>query len=84
MSFFLTLFIQLANGWSPLRTGLSYIPFEAGTHTSSLEAAGSPPPVALVEGFQRAFLVGVGMLVCAALVAPLIGRVRADRAALPV
>jgi Major Facilitator Superfamily len=29
MFFFMTLYMQLANGWSPLHTGLAYLPFEA-------------------------------------------------------
>jgi hypothetical protein len=45
MFFFITLFMQIVLGYSPIRTGIAYLPFAIGTVTSSARASQLIPRV---------------------------------------
>jgi hypothetical protein len=72
MFFFVTLYMQNVLRYSPLRTGLSYLP-----------AAHTPPPEALTAGFQRALLVSALCLVAAGAIALRASNTRGEPAATP-
>lgn len=64
--------------------GIAALVTVATDRAASMAAEGSAPQAAMVEGFQLAFILSAGLLLAAALVAPLMGRVRATGAPLPV
>jgi EmrB/QacA subfamily drug resistance transporter len=59
--------------------GLAILATVANGHTEDLLKTGSPPPVALTEGFQRAFSVGAGFAIVGAALAMLLISGRASR-----
>ena len=52
----------------------------ANSRIDDLAAAGTPMPVALTEGFQRAFLVGAGLAIAGAVLAMVLVSSKASRA----
>lgn len=61
MFFFLTLYMQVVQGWSALRTGLSYVPFSLALGLFSALSA----KVMTARGLQPRLLIGVGSLIAA-------------------
>ena len=63
--------------------GLAILSAIATARTGDILSVGDSPSVALTEGFQRAFLVGAGFLVAAALVAFFAANIRAKPEPIP-
>jgi EmrB/QacA subfamily drug resistance transporter len=59
--------------------GLAILATVANSRIDDLTASGSPPNVALTEGFQSAFMVGAGMAIVGAILAILLVSSRASR-----
>jgi EmrB/QacA subfamily drug resistance transporter len=59
--------------------GLAILATVANSRIDDLTASGSPPNVALTEGFQSAFLVGAGMAIAGAILAIVLVSGRASR-----
>jgi predicted MFS family arabinose efflux permease len=59
MFFFLSLFIQNVMGYSPLKTGVAFLPFSAGIIISATIVS------SLVNRFDARYIAGVGTLVAA-------------------
>ena len=60
--------------------GLAILATVANSRIDDLAAAGTPMPVALTEGFQRAFLVGAGLAIAGAVLAMVLVSSKASRA----
>ncbi len=60
--------------------GLAILATVANSRIDDLAASGSPMPVALTEGFQRAFLVGAGLAIAGAVLAMVLVSSKASRA----
>jgi len=63
--------------------GVAVLVTVASDHTAGLIAAGTPAGDALSSGFHAAFVVDAALLVAAAVLAPLLGRVRVTGPPLP-
>jgi len=59
--------------------GLAILATVANSRIDDLAASGSPLPVALTEGFQRAFLVGAGLAIAGAVLAMVLVSSKASR-----
>ena len=59
--------------------GLAILASVANSRTGDLVAGGDPMPVALTEGFQRAFMVGAGFAILGAILASVLISSRASR-----
>jgi len=59
--------------------GLAILASVANSRTGDVVAGGAPMPVALTEGFQRAFMVGAGFAILGAILATVLISGRASR-----